>query len=164
MSDKRCPVCNRPASKPYRVYDARYKIASGCVADFHTNYLIPGSASMNWHNRRESCEIRAAMKKWQMMKTRQNPIKGPGKYEGELYATRYAHENPDDELGDVQDFGWFGRFSGKIKGRGPFHIITQEDNNGFVYGKFYETESELNDAWDDIETEYAEFGEGEDND
>jgi len=30
---------------------------------------------------------------------RRNPIKGLGKYEGELYAARYAHENPDDELG-----------------------------------------------------------------
>ena len=89
-------------------------------------------------------------------------IKGPGKYEGEQYATRYAHENPDEDLGDVQGFGWYGRFSGKIKGRGPFHIITTEDNNGFVFGNYFDSESALNKEWAEIETAYEEFESGED--
>lgn len=90
-----------------------------------------------------------------------NPIKGPGKYEGELYVTRYAHENENESLGDVQDFGWFGRFSGKIKGRGPFHIITQEDSQGFVYGQLFNTEKKMLARWNDIEREYEKFSEGQ---
>jgi hypothetical protein len=93
--------------------------------------------------------------------TRRNPIKRPGKYEGELYVTKYAHENDDESIGDVQELGWFGRFSGKIKGRGPFHIITQENDQGFVYGKLYDTEAELNTAWDEIVAEYEKFYEGQ---
>lgn len=89
-----------------------------------------------------------------------NPIKGPGKFEGETYAGRYAYENVDEELGDVQDFGWYGNFSGKIKGRGPFHIITREDSQGFVYGEFYDTEKQMRAAWRRLEREYEKFNEG----
>lgn len=52
-----------------------------------------------------------------------NPIKGPGKFEGETYAARYAYENVDQSIGSVDELGWYGVFTGKIKGRGPFHII-----------------------------------------
>jgi hypothetical protein len=90
---------------------------------------------------------------------RLNPIKGQGKYEGELYVTRYAHDNDDESIGDVQELGWFGRFSGKIKGRGPFHIITQEDNQGFVYGQLFDTEKEMLNRWNEIESEYTKFTE-----
>lgn len=93
--------------------------------------------------------------------TRRNPIKGPGKFGGELYATQYAYENADEDLGDVQDFGWYGFFSGKIKGRGPFHIIVFENSQGFVTGERYSTEKAAREVWQRIEDEYAEFYEGE---
>lgn len=91
------------------------------------------------------------------MKRRRNPIKGPGKFEGETYAARYAHENYDDDIGSVDELGWFGKFSGKIKGRGPFHIIVEETNQGFVYGKIYDTVAEFNKKWRQIEREYEKY-------
>ena len=97
-----------------------------------------------------------------MKRTRSNPIKGPGKYEGETYAVRYAHENADEDLGDVEGFGWYGNFSGKIKGRGPFHIITTENNEGFVSGEIFDTQKEMLSNWRRIESEYDEFEEGVD--
>jgi hypothetical protein len=97
-------------------------------------------------------------------RTRSNPIKGPGKFEGELYITRYAHENPDEEIGDVQELNWFGRFSGKVKGRGPFHIITEENSQGFVWGKLYDSEKEMMKAWHEVEREYDQFYEQQGND
>jgi len=89
--------------------------------------------------------------------TRKNPIQGPGKYEGELFLTRYASENPDDELGDVQDFGWYGNFSGKVKGRGPFHLIVAEDSQGFVTGQTFPTEQAMRAEWERIERAYEQF-------
>ena len=95
---------------------------------------------------------------------RHNPIKGPGKFEGELYITRYAHENPDEEIGSVDELNWFGRFSGKVKGRGPFHIITEENSQGFVWGKLYDSEKEMMKAWHEVEREYDQFYEQQGND
>jgi len=98
--------------------------------------------------------------------TLENPIKGPGKFEGETFAARYAYDNPDEDLGESDGFGWYGKFSGKIKGRGPFHIIVNEDSQGFVSGTFFDTEKQLEKAWSNLESEYADFyedeGEGDD--
>lgn len=88
-----------------------------------------------------------------------NPIKWLGKFEGEMYAGRYAYENVDDELGDVQDFGWYGNFSRKIKGCGPFHIIVRENSQGFVYGEFFDTEAAMRKAWSRLERDYEKFSE-----
>jgi hypothetical protein len=88
-----------------------------------------------------------------------NPIKGPGKFEGELYAGRYAYENVDEELGESDGFGWYGNFSDKIKGRGPFHIIVREDSQGFVYGEFFDTKEKMLKAWHRLEREYEKFSE-----
>lgn len=89
--------------------------------------------------------------------SRRNPIKGPGKFEGETYAARFAYENPDEDLGDSETFGWYGNFSGKIKGRGPFHIIVNENSQGFVTGEFFPTEKAMRKQWRAIEREYDEF-------
>jgi len=86
-----------------------------------------------------------------------NPIKGPGKFEGETYAGKFAFENPDEETGESDALGWYGKFSGKIKGRGPFHIITSEDSQGFVRAEFFDTVAQLEKAWRGIEKEYAEY-------
>ena len=88
-------------------------------------------------------------------------IKHLGKFEGELYATKYAYEATldgcCDDLGESDGFGWYARFSDKIKGRGPFHIILNESSQGFVSGTYYDTETDLDAAWADLETEYADY-------
>ena len=84
-----------------------------------------------------------------------------GKFEGELYATKYIYDvtgdGCSDTLGESDGFGWYASFSGKIKGRGPFHAIIGEDSQGFVHGTYYDTAADLALAWDKLETEYDEF-------
>lgn len=94
---------------------------------------------------------------------RANPIKGPGKFEGETYVAKHIYENnfTDAEIGSVDELGWYGRFSGKLKGRGPFHVIVSESSDGFVSGEFFDTEKQMMKAWRGIEQEYENFGEGE---
>jgi hypothetical protein len=85
-----------------------------------------------------------------------------GKYEGELYATRYISENSEwcnDQLGECESFGWYGKWSGAIRGRGPFHVIIYEDNNGFVGGTYYKDKKALDAAWSALESEYEEYSE-----
>jgi hypothetical protein len=100
-------------------------------------------------------ELRAA-------RLRKNPIKGPGKFEGETYAAKFAYDYPDDEIGSVDELGWYGKLSGKIKGRGPFHIIVNENSDGFVSGTFYDTPSQLKRAWARIEKEYENLADEND--
>lgn len=88
-----------------------------------------------------------------------NPIKRPGKFEGETYAARYAYENPDDDLGDSETFNWYGRFSGRIKGRGPFYIIVEETSQGFVNAEFFGSETALNNKWEELQMEWESFNE-----
>ena len=88
-------------------------------------------------------------------------IRHPGKFEGELYATRAIYElvgdGTCDELGDVDGFGWYARFSGTVRGRGPLYCIISEDSQGFVYGRYFDDAANLDRAWSCLEAEYAEF-------
>jgi hypothetical protein len=96
--------------------------------------------------------------------SRANPIKRPGKFEGETYIAKYLYEHSeflDEDMGSVDELGWYGRFSGKLKGRGPFHVIISENSQGFVGGEFFATERELMRAWSGIEQEYERFWENE---
>jgi hypothetical protein len=86
-----------------------------------------------------------------------NPIKGRGKFEGETYVARFAYENPDEDIGSVDELGWYGRFSGKLKGRGPFHLTVYEGSEGFVTASFFDTKAELDDAWAEIESAYSDY-------
>lgn len=99
---------------------------------------------------------------------KRNPIKGPGKYEGELFLTKYASEAGfyDEELGDVEGFGWYGKIDNlEVKGKGPFYGIISENNQGFVSGVWYKTQEEMQEAWTGIEEAYEEFaGEEEEED
>lgn len=54
-----CPTCCRPAAAPFRVYDARGKVLSGCVDHFHTGHLVTPSESAMWHARPEAKRLRA---------------------------------------------------------------------------------------------------------
>jgi hypothetical protein len=88
---------------------------------------------------------------------RWNPIKGPGKFEGELRIIQWVYEEPDEEVGSVDALGWYGRYSGKIKGRGPFHVIVSENSQGFVSGRTFTSVEELDKVWDAIQDEYDEY-------
>lgn len=101
-------------------------------------------------------DSKAAAQAW-LNAPRRNPIKGRGKFEGETYAARYAYDNPDAQIGSSDELGWFGYFSGKIKGRGPFHIIVRENSDGFVYGTFYDKLADLDREWSRIENRYEKF-------
>ena len=54
----------------------------------------------------------------------------------------------DDQLGDVEGFGWFGRYRGAI--------LTQ-DSQGFKYVEFCYYESDAIEKWEEIEREYQEY-------
>ena len=88
-------------------------------------------------------------------------IRYPGKFEGELYATRaiydIAGEGMLSDIGSVDELGWYACYSGLIRGRGPFHVIISEDSQGLVLGEYFDTEQELEKAWEGIEQEYEKF-------
>ena len=93
----------------------------------------------------------------------------PGKFEGTHYyhVVQWLYDQAgqsflDDELGAVDDFGWYGKFSGKIKGRGPFHAICTEDNQGFFSVTWITSEAALDATWSMLETNYDDFCNEED--
>ena len=94
-------------------------------------------------------------------------IKHLGKFEGELYATRAVYDMSMDgmldDIGCVDELGWYASYSGLIRGRGPFHVIISEDSQGFVRGEYFDTEDELNAAWAAIKDEYTKFYEANEN-
>ena len=104
--------------------------------------------------------------------------KGPGKYEGEVLATRLVHEEmmngADEEFGDVQDVGWHGLATDvRLPSGAVTHAIIVEDSVGFVSGKFYATaarakaafqkmRNELEPEYDDDEEDYGDEEDEED--
>lgn len=77
-----------------------------------------------------------------------------GAFEGnksQLVASILHSTLPDEELGDVQDFGWYGLILGKRYG----FIVHQDSYGSFVYSRY-----SLKDArkkWHKIEKAYVEF-------
>lgn len=85
---------------------------------------------------------------------------GLGKFEacGNYVLTAgYIYYNIDDQLGESESFGWYGKFAGKIKGRGPFFAIVSEDSQGFVDVTYYDSKKELDEKWVMLEADYEEF-------
>jgi hypothetical protein len=85
---------------------------------------------------------------------KKNP-RGFGKFDTHL--AEYAYQNPDEQLGSVDELGWYGMLYGKVKGRGPFYVIVKEDSQGFVTAETYETEKEMRRVWGLIERDYEEY-------
>lgn len=88
-----------------------------------------------------------------------------GKFDGneDYYLAEYLHqlslEGCDKELGDVQDFGWFGLILNIIKGnlsKGQSYIV-HEDNYGFFDYRVYNTVKESEEEWARLEEDYEEF-------
>jgi hypothetical protein len=91
------------------------------------------------------------------------PIKGMGKFEGETYIVKWVYSTSDGGIGESDSIGWYDYYSGKIKGRGPFHVIVTENSVGFVSGRFFDSESAMMKVWreieDEVEAYYEESGE-----
>lgn len=92
---------------------------------------------------------------------------GPGKFDDSIDEWVYE-ASPDDELGSVQDFGWYGLLlfdepvlvidEEATYGNWTFAgAIITEDSQGFVYVDYYDTKKEAKEKWSDIEDAYTEF-------
>jgi hypothetical protein len=89
----------------------------------------------------------------------------PGKFEAcedqDLGEALYQLVNDggcDDELGDVQDFGWYGLVLPDDAGNAGYILF--EDNNGFFEYQGPYTALEVNDLWRDLQAQYQEFIDG----
>lgn len=87
--------------------------------------------------------------------------KRPGKFEGcsdqDLGETLHGitlDGGCDEELGDVQDFGWYGLIIGFDNGKG---YIVSEDNQGFFDYEEFPTYAAAEKAWAGLEKEYETF-------
>ena len=65
-------------------------------------------------------------------------------------------DGTDEQLGDVEDFGWYGLLVNTGLRCAP-HAILSIDGFGFVDYQDYDTESAARDVWDNLEAEYTEF-------
>ena len=95
----------------------------------------------------------------------------PGKFEGtadeelaeELYAA--IGDGADEELGDVEGFGWYGLLVDFETAAGDtVHVIVNEDHQGFFDYEEYDTAAQARRAWKQLEKEYEEFEESADGD
>lgn len=91
---------------------------------------------------------------------------GPGKFEAcgnYALVSKWLYETAEYGTGSVDELGWFDRFDGMIKGKGPFYAIVSESSQGFVNVVWYDTEEELDEDWEAIETMYTNFYEEQEN-
>ena len=108
---------------------------------------------------------------------------GPGKFSTILdeYVYQVSLDGGcDEEIGSVDEGGWFGLMrSGRtiFRDHDPLletlneaerekltscaGVILSEDSNGFVYVDYYETEADLDAAWNTFVSKHAEDEEGE---
>ncbi len=87
---------------------------------------------------------------------------GPGKYEGcgnYSLVAQHLSESTDEEIGSVDDLGWYGRYASKIKGHGPFYAVVSENGQGFVDVQYFDTEQELDAFWLNIKSDYEDYWE-----
>jgi hypothetical protein len=90
-----------------------------------------------------------------------------GKFEGNTdeklaeYLYQLSLDGYGEELGDVQDFGWYGLIThlsgiGKMKS-----YIIHEDTYGFFHYDDYNSKAEAETHWARIEADYEEFNKEE---
>lgn len=86
-------------------------------------------------------------------------VKHPGKFEGcscpviaELLYELVGISGQVDDLGDVQDFGWYAL----VDTEGIWYIVT-EDNYGFFQYERYESEASARADWQSIEYDYDKY-------
>ena len=86
-----------------------------------------------------------------------------GKYEGNAdqdlaeYLHKLSLDGCDEELGDVESFGWYGILL-QIAGIGKLKsYIIHEDSQGFFDYTTYDTKALALEAWENLESEYEDF-------
>lgn len=89
----------------------------------------------------------------------------PGKFEASSEIGEKLHEisldGCDEELGDVQDFGWYGLLIDSGCEDAKF-AIASEDSDGFVDFESFATEAKAREAWKKLVNKYDDFiSEGE---
>lgn len=110
----------------------------------------------------------ATSKQWMtFFEGRPMRARNPGKFEGagdlgeELYEAIGDSSFLDEELGDVEGFGWYGlmvNFEAEAEGR-TVHVIVHEDSQGFFDYEEYDTAAQARRAWKKLEREYEKFEE-----
>ncbi len=88
----------------------------------------------------------------------------PGKFEGnaDQDLAEYLHKLSldgwtDEEIGDVEGFGWYGLLT-QVAGRGKLKsYIIHEDSQGFFNYTTYDTQDLALTAWGNLESEYEDF-------
>jgi hypothetical protein len=85
----------------------------------------------------------------------------PGKFEGneneqlaELLHEASLNGELDEEIGSVDELGWYGRFIDRVD---LFYYILNEDSQGFFSYEQYPDLPSMNQAWEEIESMYATF-------
>lgn len=83
----------------------------------------------------------------------------PGKFEGESWLAVEMYESePDETLGDVADFGWYGLYLDFEASDGTRrHGILEERGDGFVSLTEYTKAKLVLDAWRDLTQDYETF-------
>jgi len=107
---------------------------------------------------------------------------GPGKFNTLLdsYLYELSLDGVDEELGDAQDFGWYGtllfgsRVSQEVRRIAAEHrdrlsdeevqalkdsvgVMLFEDSNGFVTVVYFRKDSDLDAAWQDVMAAYEDW-------
>ena len=124
------------------------------------------------------------------MKVRGEDIRsyGPGKFSTKLdsYVYQASLDGVDDEIGSVEELGWYGviwglgkegandvdeiaqKEHGEPLTKDEFDLlasaaamIISEDSQGFVNVQYFDTRGEGDEAWEAIQKEYEEYYEGE---
>jgi hypothetical protein len=90
-----------------------------------------------------------------------------GKFEGNTdeklaeYLHQISLDGCDEELGDVQSFGWYGLLL-QLSGKGKLKsYIIHEDEQGFFDYCTYNTQVQAKEDWANLEADYEEFNKEE---
>lgn len=81
------------------------------------------------------------------------------KYDSDI-AEQLSGETPSDELGSVQDFGWYGLYLNEPisePGGTGGGTVLHEDSQGFVFAEQYDTDLEVNDRWHELQSLANDF-------
>lgn len=165
---------NTPNGNPNRVYVV-VDTASGGIVDAYDEGYSDLSQLVPKEMLKQSAELMAGItvtateaKRFLKLGTREGGLrKNPyrGKFEGSGKLGEALHEMVsdssflDDELGDVNDFGWYGLvIDAKVPGhRGMIHAIVNEDSQGFFDVTVYPSKAKAHTAWDRVKDEYDTF-------
>lgn len=153
----------------WRKEPARHALAAKGVKTKLVRKLKGGRLVVNQHGRNDEPTLESLSGK----ELGYDPA-GPGKFEGasneafaEAVHSVFGEGFGDEELGDVQDFGWYGcldvsEYKIREDGHPIVGVIAYEDNFGFFSTTRYHDKKEFKKAWADLEAEYQTYSEQSD--